>query len=531
LFVTWNLIFGACMDNRLIIHVDMNSFFATAEQQANPYLRGKPLGVRGSKAKRTIIAASSIEAKRLGIKTGLRVHEAQEICPDINIVVGEPRKYSDILRRLVRIFERYSDTVEIFSIDECFLEVTRTAHLFEKIPNNKSKISDKPQVSNSKLENYDLNRNSKLEIQNSSWSGAIEIAKLIKEDIRQEIGMWMTCSIGVSSNKFLAKLGSDLQKPDGLVVITPSTKNQIPSNKQILNSKYETGDYDKEGSSVLAPHQFKTQDSKLIQNSKFSRRPAENIIKIVGIPTEASGKIQNSAVLLSADEALLGSKLTDFCGIAGRLEKRLRLMEIKSVSDLRSADDLALKKEFGIYGLKMKRWSWGIDNTVVIDHKLQADAKSFTRARTLNRNIISRTELKRELYLLAENLGTAMRAENYWGKVIGVWLRYGSFSGTGKSHRTPRWLCSGYDLYKNAEIILEELQITEAVRAIGIYVSDIRRARYVPQSLLPEDRAEEKITETIDSVNNKYGEMLVRRGVHTNMEIKKVVSGLGRKTM
>jgi len=405
----------------------MNSFFATAEQQANPYLRGKPLGVRGSKAKRTIIAASSIEAKRLGIKTGLRVHEAQEICPDINIVVGEPRKYSDILRRLVKIFEHYTDQIEIFSIDECFLDVTKTATLFAP----------------------DLAR----EKQGSSWVSAINIAELIKSDIKNEIGEWMTCSIGVSYNKFLAKLGSDLEKPDGLVVITPENK----------------------------------------------------------------------------DEILLERELTDFCGIAGRLEKRLDLMGIKSVSDLREADDLTLKNEFGVYGLKMKRWSLGIDNTPVIRHQKQPDAKSFTRARTLNRNVTSKADLRRELYLLAENLGTAMRAENYYGRSVGVWLRYGNFYGTGKSHKTQRWLCGGYEIYSVAEIILDKLPVLEPVRAVGIYVSDIRKSCYVPQSLLPEDKLEEKIIATVDKVNNKYGETVVRRGIHASMEIKKVVSGLGRK--
>lgn len=459
------------MNNRLIIHVDMNSFFATAEQQANPYLRGKPLGVRGSKAKRTIIAASSIEAKRLGIKTGLRVHEAVEICPDINIVVGEPRKYSDILRRLVKIFEKYTDTIEIFSIDECFIDVTKTVSLFtSKALNNKYQIPNKPQIINFK--SNESNENFKLKSENWYFESAVNIAKMIKSDIRKELGEWMTCSIGISYNKFLAKLGSDMEKPDGLIVITPNGV-QLPINQYT--------------------------------NLQFT--------------------------ILDADEALLGSKLTDFCGIAGRLDKRLRKMGIKTVTDLRESDDLMLKNEFGIYGLKMKRWARGIDNTPVVDHRFQPEAKSFSRARTLNRDVLSKKEIKKEIYLLAENLGAAMRAEKYWGKTIGVWLRYVNFSGTGKRQKQQRWLSSGYDIYKVAEKTLDSLTIMEPVRAIGIYVSDIQKSNYVPQSLLPADRLEEKITETIDTVNNKYGEMLVRRGVHADMEIKKVVSGLGRKTM
>ena len=462
------------MENRKILHIDMNSFFATAEQQANPYLRGKPLGVRGSKAKRTIIAASSIEAKRLGIKTGLRVHEAQIICPDMNIVIGEPRKYSDILRRLVSIFERYSDTVEIFSIDECFLDVTKTAPLFtSRVKNYDLRITN--QFQNSNLKNLKLNKlneNCKLKSENWYFESAINIAKMIKADIKKEIGDWMTCSVGISYNKFLAKLGSDLQKPDGLVVIT-TANHQLPINQYT--------------------------------NLQFT--------------------------VLTSDEALLNSRLTDFCGIAGRLEKRLRRMDIKTVADLRAADDLALKKEFGIYGLKMKRWSWGIDHAPVMEHSIQPEAKSFTRARTLNRDVVSRKDLARELYLLAENLGSAMRAEKYWGKTVGVWIRHNDFTGTGKRHKYHKWVSGGYEIFKEADRILDGLPINKPVRAIGITVSDIQKSQYVPQSLLPEDNLEEKIVEIVDAVNNKYGETILRRGVHANMEIKKVVSGLGRKTI
>lgn len=435
---------------RQILHIDMNSYFATVEQQANPFLRGHPTVVQGSKAKRTICAASSIEAKRLGIKTGFLVHEAREVCPDVKVVVGEPRKYSSVTKKLIKIYGRYTDLVEIFSIDECFLDVTKTAGLFE-VKNQNSKVKSATQ--NSKLKNSDFTGNSKFEIENSKWDGAIEIARRVKADIRREIGEWMTCSIGVSYNKFLAKLGSDLEKPDGLTVITPENK----------------------------------------------------------------------------DEILLSQKLTDLCGIAGRLERRLNLMGIKTVEDLRGADNLAMLREFGAYGMKMKRWVHGIDNSPVTDWHLQPEAKSFSHARTLNRDVVSKKEIQAQLYLLSERLAAKMRAEGYFGKVIGVWIRFKSFGGTGKTRKLGYFICDGYDIYKNALSVLSKLHISEPVRAIGVYVSEIQPAKNVPMSFLPEDREQEKIVKAIDAVNNKYGELVLTRGIIAGMKIKEVVSGLGRK--
>jgi DNA polymerase-4 len=164
---------------RTILHIDMNAFFASVEQQANPDLRNKPIAVVGS-SHRTVITTSSYEARKFGVKTGMAIWEARRCCPQLILVVGDNRKYTYTSAQIINIFRDYTPDVEVFSIDEAWLDVTHSLSLF---------------------------------------GSAVSIANLIRARIRHRFGI--TCSIGIAPNKLLAKLASDMQKPDGLTVITP----------------------------------------------------------------------------------------------------------------------------------------------------------------------------------------------------------------------------------------------------------------------------------------------------------------------
>src|SRR3989338_10367339 len=108
-----------------ILLIDMNSFFASVEQQANLFLRGKPVGVCASLHETSCLIAASKEAKKLGIKTGTLTYKAKKIYPKIVLLQAEPEKYREVNRRLVKIFCDYTDRVEVYSIDEAFLEIPR----------------------------------------------------------------------------------------------------------------------------------------------------------------------------------------------------------------------------------------------------------------------------------------------------------------------------------------------------------------------------------------------------------------------
>ena len=160
-----------------IMHIDLNSCFATIEQQSNPLLRGKRVAVAAYTTPNGCILAPSVEAKTLGIKCGMRVREGKHLCPDLIILPPDPGKYRFVNRKLLQLLRTYCPEVEIKSIDEMNLDFTHIPPLERELHH---------------------------------------IAQEIKAAIRREIGEWMTVSIGIAPNRFLAKLAANLHKPDGL---------------------------------------------------------------------------------------------------------------------------------------------------------------------------------------------------------------------------------------------------------------------------------------------------------------------------
>ncbi len=174
------LAFNMERKQRKIIHIDMDAFFASVEQRDHPAWRGRPVIVGGRPDSRGVVAACSYEARDFGIHSAMPCSQAYRLCPDALFVPPRFEVYRAVSRQIRDIFWRYACSVEPLSLDEAYLDVTYTA---------------------------------------SCNGSATCMAREIRRQIREETGL--TASAGVSYNKFLAKIASDMDKPDGLYVITP----------------------------------------------------------------------------------------------------------------------------------------------------------------------------------------------------------------------------------------------------------------------------------------------------------------------
>jgi DNA polymerase-4 len=375
------------------MHVDMNAFFAAVEQQCNPRLQGKPVAVIGSN-KRTIITTASYEARAFGVKTGMTVPEAKKRCPDLILVAGDNKKYTDTCAQLISIYKNYTPVVEVFSVDEAFLEITGSTRLF---------------------------------------GGEEKMARSLKGEIREKLGL--TCSIGIAPNKLLAKLASDQQKPDGLVIIRPE---EVPSLLEDLPVK-------------------------------------------------------------------------ELCGIGPHLEKGLAAMGIRTCGELGRTNPVLLKSRFGIIGERLHLMGLGMDDSPLIPLEEEEEIKSVGHSMTLEKNIWDKNLIALHILQLSEMVGRRLRTYGYQGRTVSLTIRYADFTTFSRQHTLPDYIAHTVDIYQAAMRILSSIRLEQAVRLLGVSVSNLCK-RAVQLCLFEEGKKKALVTQAMDEINGRYGEFTLTWG-------------------
>lgn len=178
------------------LHVDINSYFATILQQENPQLRGKPVGVVKDLG-RTVLIATSKEAKQYGVSTGTLAAEGKQRCPSLEVVAAEFDRYLAATKQLYQLFQAVAPSVQIYSLDEAFIDISDCRRYLYPEPER--------------------------------------LAHQIKQSIKSALGDWVTCNVGIGPNRFLAKLASEMSQPDSVLVADADTTESLLAQAKFKN--------------------------------------------------------------------------------------------------------------------------------------------------------------------------------------------------------------------------------------------------------------------------------------------------------
>ncbi|HET9946706.1 MAG TPA: hypothetical protein VFQ63_01450, partial [Patescibacteria group bacterium] len=357
-----------------------------------------PLGVTATNG-RTVIIAASREAKKRGVKSPSRTFEALQICPEMQFTGAHFREYSEISKKFIKICTQYSPFVEVFSMDELFMDITQTVKLF---------------------------------------GGIDQLIRTLKSQIQQEIGEYITVSIGISHNKILAKLASGMNKPDGTYRIT----------KENLDDVYK--------------------------------------------------KVE----------------LTDICGIGPRIEKRLNSMGVYHLLSLRHLHFSQLVSEFGpVEAAFLQHVAWGDDETPVVHFGNAPQAKSVGRNYSLPHNEYDQRVILQHMYELCEEVSLKLRRLNKKAKTVGMSLR-GDISFSGYSH-LPVYSFLGRDLFEGCLRLYKKWEWGEneyMLRQISLWAQNLSWEEALPLSLFDIGSKRETIQQTVDKLNDRFGDHTIRNG-------------------
>lgn len=345
---------------RKIIHIDMDAFYASVEQRDNPELRGKPLAVGGSK-ERGVVAAASYEARAFGVKSAMPSRTAYRRCPDIIFVKPNFEKYKAVSQQIRSILYRYTDLVEPLSLDEAYLDVSH----------NKKGISS-----------------------------ASKIARKIREEIKSETQL--NASAGISINKFLAKVASDINKPNGQKTIMP-----------------------------------------------------DDVISFL-------------------EELPIGK----FYGIGSKTAEKMKALGIHNGRDLKTWNLSLLQQEFGKAGQHYYNIVRGLQKSQVKPHR---ERKSLGAERTFSEDLRGLAEVEKALKGIFEIWNKRVQESELKGRTIGLKLKSQNFEIVSRSHTLDHATKDPKELWHWAQSLLHDYYKGEALRLIGLSLSNFSELK-VPQS-------------------------------------------------
>jgi len=380
----------------MILHIDMDAFYASVEQLDNPWLKGKCVIVGGT-SNRGVVSASSYEARRFGVRSAMPIFQARQNCPDGVFIPPRMVRYKEVSKKIMAILREFSPQVEVVSIDEAYMDIA-----------GGQRLHGNPEM----------------------------VAMDIKNEIREKLGL--TCSVGVAPGKFLAKVASDMDKPDGLTIIRPQEV-----------------------------HQF-------IESLPVQKVP----------------------------------------GVGKKTFLRLESMGIKTLGDVNKFPAKMLLDRLGKFGHRLTELASGRDHSTVTPW---SPHKSVSSEQTLGQDTRDKKLLHKYLLKQSEEIARQLRKANFRARTITLKLKHADFKQFTRSKTISTPTRSSETIYQHAASLLDNYELTQKIRLIGVGTSGFK-SEGQPVQLSLFDRAEksdkswEIVDRTMETITNKFGRDAIKRG-------------------
>ena len=389
----------------MILHIDMDAFFAAIEQRDNPGLRNKPVAVSGN-SERSVVSTASYEARLFGIHSAMPVFKAKQKCEKLLIVPGNMKKYQGDSLKIMEIISHFSPLMEQVSIDEAYVDIKGCERLF---------------------------------------GSPEKIAFAIKDKIKNDLSL--TCSIGIAPIKFLAKIASDMNKPDGLTHIKE--------------------------------HQVK--------NFIFT------------LPIKKVAGIGQSAM------------------------KKMEILQIKTLGDVKKYPLPILTQKFGKLGQKLLALSNGIDSSRVTTNYIR---KSISSETTLSKDIFHFETIKQVILDRSQSVGRDLRKKNLVCENVFIKLKFSDFSQITRSKKLDSPICSSSAIFHKALSLYEKIVLKKKIRLVGVGVTALKDKNTPVQMQLIQDHDMpkeqwESVDTAVDSISEKFGSDTIKKASLNNFSRRK----------